>query len=334
MAILIFWWMLLLWAVVIGGFFAYRYWRQKRRKQVPHSADIPVAHTIHLTTMPEYVAAIKKYRLLVYVTTGVLSLGLLTSIILTARPSLISNVDPIQKNRDIMLCLDASGSLLKTDTAIINRFSQLVSSFSGQRFGLTLFNSSAVPVIPLNDNYQLISQQLGEAGQAFSMQSGVTFTRLTNGTLAGFEGGTSLASDGLASCVQYLGNNNQGRSQTIILATDNEVFGTPITGMVQSVGLARERNVRVFVIDPGVSDPELAVNHKQLEIVAEQTGGAYFKLDESNTVGSLIDGIAKQTPEKFIGISQPAIKDSPNVLVILATLFTVASLVLFWRLEL
>src|SRR5207342_659579 len=106
---------------------------------------------------------------------------------------------PVQKNRDIMLCLDASRSVLRVDAELIKRFSALVNNFNGQRFGLTLFNSSTVSIIPLNDNNQLISKQLKVAGDAFQSQKGDVFTKLTDGTLAGVEAGTSLASDGLTS---------------------------------------------------------------------------------------------------------------------------------------
>jgi len=334
MAFLIFWWMLLIWAVAITSYLVVRYWLARRRKRVSAATDLPVAHTLHLLRLPEYITAFKQYRLLVGLTAGVLGVGLLASILLTARPAVISNVNPVQKNRDIMLCLDASGSVLKTDTALINRFSALVNSFNGQRFGLTLFNSSAVSVIPLNDNYQLISQQLKKAGQAFQSQKGDTFNRLTSGTLAGFNTGTSLASDGLTSCMQHLGANAQNRSQSIVLATDNEVNGTPIIGMPQAIALAKDNNIHVFVIDPGVSDSSLAGDHAQLKITAEQTGGNYYRLSESDTVKSLVDAIAKQTPEKFVGVTQPAINDTPKLFLYMAVICTLASLALLWRLEL
>lgn len=334
MALLVFWWMLLVWLVAIIAYFVVRYWLFGRRKPTPSATDMPVAHTKRLTDMPEYVTAFRQYRILATWTAGLLTLALLSGIFLTARPAIISVIKPVQKNRDIMLCLDASGSVLKTDTMLINRFSSLVNNYNGQRFGLTLFNSSAVTIIPLNDNYRLITQQLKSAGEAFQLQKGDNFTKLTNGTLAGFDSGTSLASDGLASCVQHLGTNTQQRSQSIILATDNEVNGTPIVGMTQAIELAKQRNIRVFVIDPGISEPKMAGDHAQLKIVAEQTGGRYFLLNDADTVNSLVDAIAEQEPSNFIGLPQPAINDNPKPFIYAMVLFTITSLALIWRLEL
>lgn len=333
MAILIFWWILLLWVVGIIGFFAIRYWRG-RGKSKHERTDVPVAHTTHLTDLPEYKAAFKKYRLLARWTAAALTIALVMSLIITARPAIIANVNPTEKNRDIMLCLDASGSVLKVDTMLINRFSALVNGFSGQRFGLTLFNSSAVTIIPLNDNYPLITSQLKTAGQAFQAQKGDVFTKLTDGTLAGFDTGTSLTSDGLASCVQHMGNNAEGRSQSIVLATDNEINGTPVVGMTQAVELAKQRGIHVFVVDPGVSDPKLAGDHPQLKIIAQETDGGYYALNDQNTVNSLIDDISKQAPAKFVGLPQPAINDNPRPFIYAAMLFMVISLAMLWRLEL
>lgn len=334
MAILIFWWMLLVWAALIIGYFVLRYWLSARRKRILTASEVPVAHTVRLTDLPEYVAAFKRYRLLTRLTAALLTVGMLSAILLTARPAVISIIKPVQKNRDIMLCLDASGSVLKADTMLINRFNTLVSSFNGQRFGLTLFNSSAVTIIPLNDNYQLITEQLRVAGEAFQAQKGDTFTKLANGTLAGFSSGTSLTSDGLASCIQHMGDNSQARSQSIVLATDNEVNGTPIVGMTQAIEMARERDIRVFVIDPGVSETDKAGDHGQLKIVADQTDGSYYLLNDPQAVNSLVDAITEQEPASFVGLPQPANNDSPKIFLYAAVLLTVASLALLWRLEL
>lgn len=331
---LIFWWMLILWALAIGSYWAGRYWLKVRKGRKSAMFSLPVAHSNRLTNLPEYMAALKRYRLLVNWTTGLLSFCLLSAILLTARPAIVSNITPVQQNRDIMLCLDASGSVLREDTTLIDRFSTLVGNFSGQRFGLTLFNSSAVTVIPLNDDYPLISKQLTTAAQAFKAQSGDTFTQLTNGTLAGFDSGTSLVSDGLLSCLNHMGTNTAHRSQSVILATDNEVNGTPVTNMVQAAATAKQRGIRVYAIDPGVSDPTLASDHAQLKTITQQTGGSYYQLSNAGTVDSIIDSISAQQSSDFIGLPQVATNDDPQPFLYVAILLTIVTIGLLWRLEL
>ncbi|HEY4161049.1 MAG TPA: VWA domain-containing protein [Candidatus Saccharimonadales bacterium] len=331
---LIFWWMLILWALGIAGYWGTRYWLINRNGRRLASLSLPVAHSNRLTSLPEYAAALKKYQLLVNCTAGVLSLVLLAAILLTARPAAVSVITPVQQNRDIMLCLDASGSVLREDTTLIDRFSSLVSSFSGQRFGLTLFNSSAVTVIPLNDDYPLISKQLKTAAQAFKVQSGTTFAQLTNGTLAGFSQGTSLVSDGLTSCIDSMGTNSGHRPQSIILATDNEVNGTPIVDMLQAVALARQHNIRLFAIDPGVSDQSLADDHGQLKTITKETGGDYYSLSNLDNVDSVIGDISAQQSGNFVGLPQYATNDIPQPFLYGAALLTIITIGLLWRLEL
>jgi len=331
---LIFWWMLILWFLGIAGYWGVRYWLAFRNGRRPVSLALPVAHSKRMTELPEYMAALKRYRLLINCAAGLLTLGLLTAILLTARPASVSVITPVQRNRDIMLCLDASGSVLREDTTLIDRFSSLVNSFSGQRFGLTLFNSSAVTVIPLNDDYPLISKQLKVAAQAFKVQSGSTFTQLTDGTLADFSGGTSLVSDGLATCIQSLGANTGHRPQSIILATDNEVNGTPIVDTLQAVALARQHNIRLFTIDPGVSDQSLAGDHAQLKTIAKETGGTYYSLSNLSSVDSVISDISAQQSGNFVGLPQYATNDNPKPFLYIAALLTLVTIGLLWRLEL
>jgi len=329
---LIFWWMLLFWLAAGIAYVVIRFrFLQSRRNP---GTLLPAAHTQRLTSLPEYAAILKKYRLIVRITTVLLSLSLLASVLLTARPANVSLVMPTEQNRDIMLCLDVSGSVLREDTTLIDRFSTLVKSFSGQRFGLTLFNSSAVTVIPLNDNYQLISKELQTAAQAFKAQKGDTFTQLTNGTLVGFQSGTSLVGDGLASCIQHMDTTAKNRSQSILLATDNEVNGTPLVSMVQAAVMARQRNIHVYALDPGVSDSKLASDHPQLKVITSQTGGDYYQLSDADAVSSIIDAITHQASENFVGLPQLATDDNPKPFLYISALVTVISLALIWRLEL
>lgn len=331
---LIFWWMLIAWALVIIIYWAVRYYFFAATKRMTAANALPVAHSNRLTNLPIYITVLKRYRLLMSWIVSLLSLCLLTAIVLSARPATVSVVTPTQQNRDIMLCLDASGSVLRADTALLNRFTALVNGFSGQRFGLTLFNSSAVNIIPMNDNYKVTGQQLKNAAAAFKAQKGDAFTQLTDGTLADFESGTSLVSDGLLSCIEHISVNAQHRSQSIILATDNEVNGTPIVSMTQVVAIARQRNIHIFAIDPGISDQQLSGDHTQLQIISKETGGNYYQITDNQALNAIVDGIAAQESSSFVGLPQPAVNDAPRIFLYIAAIMAIASTILLWRLEL
>ena len=331
---LIFWWMLIFWFVAIVGYWVGRYfWIKWKGVKEAHQA-VPIAHTERLTELPEYKDALKQYQLLLKIATGVMSLALVVSIIISARPASISLITPAQKGRDIMLCLDVSGSVLRADTRLVNRFTALVDGFSGQRFGLTVFNSSSIAILPLSDDYEFIREQLKGIGQALADQKGDAFTNLTSGSLAAFDKGTSLVSDGVTSCINNLGDNPQNRSQSIILATDNESNGTPVITPEQALGLAQKKNIRIYAIDPGESDPARKPDHTKLQQLAEQTGGNYHVLSDADAVSEIIDSVSSQEARYAESTPVVAVADRPKVLAYIAFAAALGSLALAWRLRL
>lgn len=331
---LIFWWMLIVWLIAIVGYWVARYFWLRRKGVGVYGDAIPVAHSDRLTNLPEYEVALKQYKLLLKITMGALTLALLTTTLLSARPASITAIVPAAQSRDIMLCLDVSGSVLRTDTELVNRFTALVSEFSGQNFGLTAFNSSSIAILPLNDDYEFTGERLREVGEALRVQKGQAFTDLTSGTLAAFDKGTSLVSDGLASCINNMGSNPRDRSQSIILATDNEANGTPIITSAQAAALAEKRNIRIYAIDPGVVDAARRADHTKLKEMAEQTGGSYHILSDTDAVADIINDISSQEAKYAESITTVAMSDSPQVLAYIAFVAAAVSLAAIWRLRL
>lgn len=333
---LIFWWLLLIWLGAIVGYWVVRYFILKRRKKRQAlTTAIPIAHSDRLTGLAEYKEALKQYELLMRVAVGVVTLALLLSIVLSARPASITLITPAQQSRDIMMCLDVSGSVLRADAALVNRFNLLVNSFSGQRFGLSVFNSSSVAVIPLSDDYQFITQRLKIVGDALAAQEGKDFEDLTSGTLAEFDKGTSLVTDGLVSCINNLGDNPLKRSQSIILATDNESNGTPIINEEQAKGLAANRNIRIYTIDPGESEKgKRTEDHTKLKSLAEQSGGGHYVLSDANAINSIIDDISGQEARYAASTPVVAVSDIPKPFTYAAYILTAATIGIIWRLRL
>lgn len=48
-------------------------------------------------------------------------------------------------NRDIMLCLDVSGSMIEFDAELVDKFSQMVQSFDGERIAMSIWNRTSAP---------------------------------------------------------------------------------------------------------------------------------------------------------------------------------------------
>lgn len=330
---LIFWWIFFVWAFAIGIYILIRYVIIKPKRGPDHD-KVPIAHSSRLRHLPEYKAALERYERIITACFVTLSVAIVFSMIVTARPASVALITPAKKGRDIMLCLDVSGSLLRVDTTIVNRYKALVRSFSGQRFGLTVFNSSSVSIIPLNDDKEFTIKQLDRVGKALSVQKGQAFTDITSGTLANFEKGTSLVSDGVTSCISNLGANPLKRSQSIILATDNDVHGKPIIKMKQAIGLAKDRDIRAYILDPDGGSTTASTGHTELLDFATKTGGKYNSLDDKSSISEIIDDISKQEEQYASSAPTVAVSDQASIFLYVAVITTVASLILFWRLRL
>lgn len=323
-----------MWLALFCGLIGYVFLRRKLHRGTSRKVSaIPIAHSSHLTELPAYRRLLERYMKIVGLTIVALSIAIIFGVILSARPARVSFVTPVQQSRDIMLCLDVSGSVLRVDSILVNRFKALVANFSGQRVGITVFNSSAVAILPLSDDYQLVNEQLTRIGTALQVQEGQEFTDLTSGTLAAFDKGTSLVSDGLATCMNYLGENSLGRSQSIILATDNEANGEPIITSEQAIDLAKRQQVRIYAIDPGPTEDARKADHDELSHLANATGGGYYKIDDAKAVAAIIDDIAEQEAKYTTALPVVSKNDSFAALAVLMSMLSVASVALLWRLK-
>lgn len=136
-------------------------------------------------------------------------------------------------SRDIVLCLDASGSMLPYDSKIGDSFKQIISHFEGERISLQLWNAYSMTMFPLTDDYEMANDVLTEMAEKIDrgftqVGNKIYFTEELDAylkpTLSGPDDRRgSLVGDGLASCVLGFDHTDKKRSRTILLATDNEV---------------------------------------------------------------------------------------------------------------
>ena len=163
-----------------------------------------------------------------------------------ARPVDVTIDRPEARNRDVVLCLDISGSMAAYDAELVRTFMTLVTQFEGERIGLVIFNSSAATVFPLTDDYDFIRDELDIALRALAGDPEVDY--FFAGTFNGL--GTSLIGDGLTSCVSSFDRIDTRRARSVIFATDNELAGRPIIELDEAIELAKLRSVRVYGLNP------------------------------------------------------------------------------------
>lgn len=339
-----FWWLVPV-ALVIA---AAAGWFALRPRPGGNGRRRPVANADRLTALPEYQAALRRHRR--WLATAALAGAalMISSVAAAARPVELTTSRPEQRNRDIMLCLDASGSMSSADSAVVDVFARLAKEFDGERIGLTVFDSTAVQVFPLTDDYEYVEEQLALARDAFDGEPGSA--GFLDGTWGGR--GSSLIGDGLASCVNGLPAGKPGtdsgpqtgtdsadsgrqRPRSVVLATDNYLSGDPIFTLEQAGALAEERGVKVYALNPGDLDYGTGPGQPgaRLRAVAEAGGGAYYALDSPDAVPGIVRTVQETEAATLQGAARAVISDRPELPLALALLSGLVLVGASWRLR-
>ena len=325
---LIFWWAPILWLLPIAAA-AGLVLRAQRRRRASTAESLPIAHRDRLTALPGYARALRRYRLLLLSLVAAALVLLVAAIALTARPASVTSVQPELRNRDIVLCLDISGSMVEYDKEVLDVFGELAQEFTGERISLVIFNASAITRFPLTSDYDYIEKQFADLRAEFDSEG----SEFYSGTL--FGNGSSLVSDGLASCATRFDSPDSERSRSVILVTDNVIAGDPIFTLPEAGELATRLGVRVYGINPGdtAAKDYLADLATEFRTVVEDTGGAYFALDDPDTIPSIVEQITAQQAALLEGEPQQVLEDQPAPWVLLAFIGLAGVLVLAWRLR-
>jgi Ca-activated chloride channel family protein len=331
---LTFWWMPFVAAACVAvGAWLYVGWRRRGRARLQRDG-VPVAHSERLTELPEYRRVLRRYRALLAAVLTIVVAATGVGVLLASRVSSVEVVQPQSYKRDIMLCLDVSGSMTDVDAKIVDTFASLAKNLHGERIGLTVFDSSAVQVFPLTDDYDYVKTELTTYRDSFRSQ-GESGLRYWTGTDLGE--GASLIGDGLSSCVLgFDGDTSSTRPKSIVLATDNYVNGSPIFTLKQAGALATKHDVRVYAIDPvdysADGTPDAVAT--QLKDVVDKTNGGFYGLTSSDTVPDIVQKIDDQEAGLFTGARRLVVSDHPGPLVVVGFLLVMAAFGLLWRVRL
>ncbi|NNG20062.1 VWA domain-containing protein [Naumannella sp. ID2617S] len=274
-------------------------WR-RRRAATPTRQGIAAANLDRVRStrrFRELARAARRRALVLLIAAALLVAG---GTLAASRLAAASSTDDPQHRRDIMLCLDVSGSMHDVDAAMLRSYADLVRRLRGERIGLTIFDSTAVSVFPLTDDYEFIERQLRQAAERIdaSDQDFLTGTR---------EGkGSSLIGDGVMSCLDRFDRGDQSRSRTMILATDNDLSGTPLFPLSQAFDRAVERGVVVHGIADADS-PDVAA----LRVQAQRTGGQIFLLGDESGSAAVVDAINSGDASRTDGLPRARVADLP-----------------------
>jgi Ca-activated chloride channel family protein len=277
-------WLGLLAVAAAAAVAAVLWWRWRHPRQVPWHGAAPIANVDHARSSRVFARLRLRYRMLIGAELTVLSVAGIAAAVLAMRPLSEQVRDRSTLNRDVMLCLDVSGSMKELDESILRQFIDIAAGLPGDRIGLTIWNGAAITVFPLTDDTEYVGATLEFAVDQLNRgaRSFVTGTE---------EGGSSLIGDGLASCLLRFDRLDEERARSIVFATDNALAGDPIVSLHNAAAMARARDVRVYAVAPAnyVTPSDAA----ELEAAVMVTGGAYLTTDDDKVVDHVITRIVE-----------------------------------------
>ena len=278
-------------------------WLLARRAGVRSGKKGWVANTGYLRGLPKYQALVRRTRA---------SLA-------------IAPVDRYVKHdksasRDIVLCLDSSGSMLPYDSKIGGAFRQIISHFEGERISLQLWDAYSMTMFPLTDDYDMATDVLQDMSDTIDTGL-IQIGGKVSGTRELFEylepvldenqEVSSLVGDGLASCIMGFDHNDKQRSRTILLATDNEVYGSGVYDLSEAIEFAKSQGVTVTALYPG-SDISLSSEALQLRDEVRKTGGDFYDASSPSAVDSVVRQIEAEQKEELDSAGKMIETDRPG----------------------
>ncbi len=201
--------------------------------------------------------------------------------------------DPVEvkgTGRDLMMAVDLSGSMEMNDMLVNNQqvdrltvTKQVMDDFierrRGDRLGLILFGTQAYLQTPLTFDRKTVKTLLNEAG-------------------IGMAGNKTAIGDALGLAVKHLRKRPE-ESRVLILLTDGANTAGEISPL-QAARIAKEEKIKIYTIGLGAEEmieesffgsrrfnPSADLDEKQLQEIADLTGGKYFRASNTQELVSI-----------------------------------------------
>ena len=295
-------------------------WLLARRAGVRSGKKGWVANTGYLRGLPKYQALVRRTRASLAIAFVCFLIAVIATSVSAGAP-----VDRYVKHdksasRDIVLCLDSSGSMLPYDSKIGGAFREIISHFEGERISLQLWDAYSMTMFPLTDDYDMATDVLQDMSDTIDTGL-IRIGGKISGTRELFEylepvldenqEVSSLVGDGLASCIMGFDHNDKQRSRTILLATDNVMYGEGVYDLSEAIEFAKSQGVTVTALYPG-SDISLSSEALQLRDEVRKTGGDFYDASSPSAVDSVVRQIEAEQKEELDSAGKMIETDRPG----------------------
>lgn len=315
--------------------------RQRAKARASDEDTRWVANSSRMAELPELKVAVRRYRIWQWLSVACLAACLFAASVIAARPVTVEVKQSTMGTRDIVLCLDISGSMLEYDRQVVRVFSTLLEEFQGERIALSIFNETSRTVFPLTNDYEMVAEQLELAYDALdpavlTFASNAIIDRyldyVTGTLLTGTQ--SSLIGDGLANCTLLFDDSgSQERSRSIILATDNDLQGEPVYTLSQALDLTRERDIEVSGLygkSNWVFDPSVERDFQQSIVEA---GGHYYRVDDPSAVDEIVERVQAQQAVDLEAAPEVTRTENVGGWIVFALIAAAGAIAVGWRLR-
>lgn len=253
-----------------------------------------IANTHYLKSSDYYKQKVKKYSIIKKMVLSLFFISFICCSILLSRLTKVQTIKTNQYNRDIYLCMDVSSSVDELNLELVETLKSTVNKLHGERFGISIFNTSSVTLVPLTDDYTYVIDTLNQIKK--SLESSTNYSSkdylylrdyLYSGTLEGNEErGSSLIGDGYASCVYNFSKTDKDRTKVIILSTDNDLAGKPLVTLSEASQISKNNNVITFGIGTKIMKTSDRTDFKNAVL---KTGGKFYEHSKDNVYNIVSD---------------------------------------------
>jgi Ca-activated chloride channel family protein len=231
-----------------------------------------------------------------------ISYGLI--VVALARPqSGLSYQEYITEGLDIMLLVDASGSMMAEDFAPKNRLEvakermvEFIQERKGDRIGVVVFGEESFTLCPLTTDYMFLRKRIED------LNIGIVPEEKTGIGIGLMNALNRLKkSDAKTKIIILLtdGVNNTGNIEPLTAAEVSKTMGIK----VYTIGVGKDGIVRIPVQHPVLgkqyAQMKTDIDEKTLLEIAEKTGGLYFRATTENALQSIYRTIDKMEKTKI-----------------------------------